>query len=257
LNVSARDPAVTVQNLTKSFERRTALENLSFEVRDKEFVSLVGPSGCGKSTTLRLVAGLAPPTSGRVLNRGVPVDGPVPDAAIVFQSPVLLPWRRTLENVLFNAEMRGTAGSRYRERALELVRLAGLEGFERSYPHELSGGMQQRVAICRALLLEPSLLLMDEPFGALDVLTRERMTFELQRIWTAAKNSVLFVTHSITEAVLLSDAIVVLSARPGRVKVVLRVELPRPRTAKTLSDPGFVRLAAEVREHIEGQGAGA
>jgi NitT/TauT family transport system ATP-binding protein len=255
LNVSARDPAVRVQDLTKSFERRAALENVSFDVHDNEFVALLGPSGCGKSTTLRLVAGLARPTSGRVLYRGVEVGGPVPDAAMVFQSPVLLPWRRTIENVLFTAEMRGLSGSRYRERASELVRLAGLDGFERSYPHELSGGMQQRVAICRALLLEPSLLLMDEPFGALDVLTRERMTFELQRIWMAAKSTVLFVTHSITESVLLSDSIVVLSARPGRVKSVIPVGLPRPRTAKTLSDPGFLRLAAEVREHIEGEGA--
>jgi NitT/TauT family transport system ATP-binding protein len=246
-----------VQDLTKSFARRTALEKVSFEVRDKEFVALLGPSGCGKSTALRLVAGLARPTSGRVLNHGVEVSGPVPGAAMVFQSPVLLPWRRTIENVLFNAEMRGMAASQYRERALDLVRLAGLSGFERSYPHELSGGMQQRVAICRALLLEPTLLLMDEPFGALDVLTRERMTFELQRIWMAARSTVLFVTHSITEAVLLSDAIVVLSARPGRVKAVVRVELPRPRSARTLSDPGFVGLAAEVREHIEGEGAAA
>jgi NitT/TauT family transport system ATP-binding protein len=257
LSVSARDPAVRVQDLTKIFEQRTALASVSFEVRDNEFVAVLGPSGCGKSTALRLVAGLARPTSGRVLQRGIQVDGPVGDAAMVFQSPVLLPWRRTIENVLFNAEMRGLPAGRYRERASELLRLAGLEGFDRSYPHELSGGMQQRVAICRALLLEPSLLLMDEPFGALDVITRERMTFELQRIWMAMKSTVLFVTHSITEAVLLSDTIVVLSARPGRVKSVIPVGLPRPRTTKTLSDPGFVKLASEVREHIEGEGAPA
>lgn len=243
--------AVSVAGLTKSFSARMAVEGLSFEIGENEFVSVVGPSGCGKSTTLRIVAGLERPTSGAVRVRGRGVSGPVPDAAMVFQSPVLLPWRRTVDNVLFPAEMRGRASSEHRARALELIRLAGLEGFEGRYPHELSGGMQQRVSICRALLLEPFLLLMDEPFGALDVLTRERMGFELERIWSATRSTVLFVTHSINEAVLLSDRVLVLSSRPGRIRSVVPVRLPRPRSASTLSDPRFVELAAMVRELIE------
>ena len=174
---------------------------------------------------------------------------------MVFQAPVLLPWRTTAANVLFPAEMRGERPGKYRHRAHELLRLAGLEGFEARLPHELSGGMQQRVSICRALLLDPTLLLMDEPFGALDVITRERMGFELQKIWSAARNTVLFVTHSIIEAVLLSDVIVVMTSRPGRIKAMIRVDLPRPRDAATLRDPRFVELAAEARDNIETQWA--
>jgi NitT/TauT family transport system ATP-binding protein len=151
------------------------------------------------------------------------------------------------------AEMRGLPAAQYRERALTLIKLAGLEGFEGSLPHELSGGMQQRVAICRALLLDPSLLLLDEPFGALDVLTREKMGFELQRIWSASKTTVMLVTHSITEAVLLSDTVIVMTARPGRAKAIIRVDLPRPRDVRTLKDPRFVDLTATVRENIEAQ----
>jgi NitT/TauT family transport system ATP-binding protein len=177
----ATSAAVSVEGRTQTFETRTVIERLSFEVGENEFLSIVGPSGCGKSTTLRILAGLVRPTSGTVLAGGREVAGPLPDAAMVFQSPVLLPWRRTVGNILFTAEMAGKDGDAYRGRAEELVRLAGLEGFERSYPHELSGGMQQRVSICRALLLDPALLLMDEPFGALDIMTRERMGFD--RVW--------------------------------------------------------------------------
>ncbi|HUI17715.1 MAG TPA: ABC transporter ATP-binding protein [Alphaproteobacteria bacterium] len=248
---SSRRPAVAIEGLYKSFDTGTAVEDLSFEVGDKEFVSLVGPSGCGKSTLLRLVSGLIAPTRGTVRVRDKEVRGPLAGVGMVFQAPVLLPWRTTLANVLFTAEMRGERAERYRARANELIRLAGLEGFEERLPHELSGGMQQRVAICRALLLNPSLLLMDEPFGALDIITRERMGFELQKIWSATRNTVLFVTHSITEAVLLSDTVVVMSARPGRLKAVIAVDLPRPREVTTLSDPRFVALAARVRDNIE------
>ena len=244
-------PALEVEALSKAFAAGPAIEDVSFEARAHEFVSLVGPSGCGKSTILRIVAGLMPGTSGTVRVGGRDVRGPLTDAAMVFQSPVLLPWRRTLENILFPAEMRGRRPAAYRDAARALIQLAGLEGFERHYPHELSGGMQQRVGICRALLLEPSLLLMDEPFGALDVMTRERMAFELQRIWAETRNTVLFVTHSITEAVLLSDAIVVMSPGPGTTKVTLRVDLPRPRTRETLRDPQFVELTGTVRDHLE------
>jgi NitT/TauT family transport system ATP-binding protein len=191
---------------------------------------------------------------GKVSIRGREVNGPIADVGMVFQAPVLLPWRRVLENILFIAEMRGIKPDVYRNRANELIKLASLDGFDRSYPHELSGGMQQRAAICRALLLNPSLLLMDEPFGALDVLTRERMGFELQRIWSANKTTVLLVTHSISEAVLLSDTIIVMTARPGRAKTVIKVDLPRPRNRKTFQDPRFVELMATVRDNIEAQG---
>jgi NitT/TauT family transport system ATP-binding protein len=249
-------PALRVERVTKTFGTRTALDGLSFDAASHEFVALVGPSGCGKSTALRIVAGLVRPTDGAVHVAGRDVQGPIGDAAMVFQSPVLLPWRRTLDNILFVAEMRGRPPGADRGRALELMRLAGLEGFERSYPHELSGGMQQRVAICRALLLSPAVLLMDEPFGALDILTRERMGFELQRIWMTTRNTVLFVTHSISEAVLLSDSVVVLSERPGRAKTVVTIDLPRPRTTDMLGDGRFVDLAATIREHMEARWIG-
>jgi len=247
-------PAISLVEVSKTFGDGTvAVERLSFRVGADEFVTIVGPSGCGKSTTLRMVAGLVSVTGGRVEIRGRPVTGPIRDAGMVFQSPVLLPWRSALGNVLFTAEMAGAGAGAHRTRALELLRLAGLGGFEQRYPHELSGGMQQRVAICRALLLGPSLLLMDEPFGALDVMTREKLAFELQRIWAATRTSVLFVTHSITEAVLLSDTVIVMTARPGTARAVIPVDLPRPRDAKTLSDPRFVELAAAVRDNIESQ----
>ncbi len=245
--------AVKVDGLTKIFESGAAVEDVSFEVKENEFVTLVGPSGCGKSTTLRMISGLVRSTRGVVRIHDQEVSGPIRDVGMVFQSPVLLPWRKTLANVLFPAEMRGENPATHCRRALDLIKLAGLEGFEQSYPHELSGGMQQRVAICRALLLNPALLLMDEPFGALDIITREKMGFELQKIWSATKNTVLFVTHSITEAVLLSDVIVVMTARPGRVRTVIRVDLPRPRDTKTLRDSRFVELAAMVRDNIEAQ----
>jgi NitT/TauT family transport system ATP-binding protein len=251
--MTAAAATVEAAGLTKVFDSGPAVEDLSFRIQENEFVALVGPSGCGKSTSLRILSGLVPATRGSVSLRGRLVDRPIEDVGMVFQAPVLLPWRTAIRNVLFTAEMRGLSSAQYRARALDLIKLAGLDGFAGSYPHELSGGMQQRVAICRALLLDPSLLLLDEPFGALDVLTREKMGFELQRIWGASRTTVLLVTHSITEAVLLSDTIIVMTARPGRVKATLRVDLPRPRDARTLRDPRFVELAAAVRDNIEAQ----
>ena len=250
-------PPVLVTGLSKWFKSVEAVADVSLRVDDRQFVSIVGPSGCGKSTLLRLISGLIPPTGGEVFVRGVPVKSPILDVGMVFQSPVLLPWRSTLSNILFVAEMRGEAPSKYRGRALELVKLAGLAGFEEKRPHELSGGMQQRVAICRALLLNPSLILMDEPFGALDIITRERMGFELEKMWNVSKNTVVFVTHSISEAVLLSDVIIVMSARPGRVMRTFQVDLPRPRGRELLSHPDFVRLSADVRTCIETASASA
>ncbi len=251
--MSVNSVAIKIESLTKAFEKMIAVKNLSFEVKENEFVTLVGPSGCGKSTTLRIVAGLVPATEGKVYIHGKEVKGPIKDVGMVFQSPVLLPWRNTISNILFPAEMAGENPNRYLQRAIDLIKLAGLDGFEKSYPHELSGGMQQRVGICRALLLNPSLLLMDEPFGALDVITREKMGFELQRIWSVSKNTVLFVTHSITEALLLSDTIVVMTPRPGTAKAVIKVDLPRPRDQKTLTEKRFVELMAIIRENIEAQ----
>ncbi|MBW2429032.1 MAG: ABC transporter ATP-binding protein [Deltaproteobacteria bacterium] len=248
-----KNTAVKVDHLTKMFDTGAAVEDLSFQIRENEFVALVGPSGCGKSTTLKILSGLICPTEGRVYIRDQEVQGPIEDVGMVLQSPVLLPWRNSRQNVLFTAEMGGKKPGVYRNRVTELFKLASLEGFEKSYPHELSGGMQQRVALCRALLLDPSLLLMDEPFGALDVLTRERMGFELQRIWSASKTTVLLVTHSITEAVLLADTVIVMTARPGRIKAVIKVDLPRPRDTNTLREPRFIELTGAVRDNIEAQ----
>jgi NitT/TauT family transport system ATP-binding protein len=224
-----------------------AIEAVSLEVKEKEFVSIVGPSGCGKSTLLKLVAGLVAPSGGHVRIGGREVLAPFPDVGIVFQSAVLLPWRTVLDNVMFSVEMLGRAPEGYRDRARGLLALAGLEGFERKYPWELSGGMQQRVAICRALVHDPSILLMDEPFGALDAMTREEMSFELLRIWEERRKTILFVTHSISEAILLSDRVVVMSARPGRVLRVLDIGLPRPRAVEMEFDERFKEYSAEIR----------
>jgi NitT/TauT family transport system ATP-binding protein len=244
--------AVSVEHLTKAFRGKTAVSDISFKARQNQFVSIVGPSGCGKSTVLKMIAGLIEPTSGSVTVDGQKVQAPLRNASMVFQAPVLMPWRSVLGNVLFCIEMRGDSAASYRAQALELIKLAGLAGFENHYPHQLSGGMQQRVSICRALLVRPALLLMDEPFGALDVLTRERMGFELQKLWSLERYTALFVTHSITEAVLLSDSIVVMPGMVGRMPAVtIEIDLPRPRDVGIMKDPSFIELAALVREQIE------
>ena len=224
-----------------------AVEDITLEVGENEFVTLVGASGCGKSTLLKLVAGLTPPTRGTIHIRGAAVREPFPDVGFVFQQPVLLPWRSVLDNVLFSVEMLGRPARQYRKPAGDLLELTGLGGFETKYPRELSGGMQQRVAICRALLPDPSLLLMDEPFGALDAMTREEMSLELLRIWEERRKTILFVTHSIPEAILLADRVVVMTPRPGRVARVLAVDLPRPRTMDLEFDPRFKAASDEVR----------
>jgi len=242
--------ALEIADVHKTFGTLVAVERASFAVEANEFVSIVGPSGCGKSTLLRMVAGLVAPAGGRIRVAGREVTGPIRDVGMVFQAPVLLPWRTTLANILFVADVAGKTTAEHRERALQLMALAGLSGFEHAYPHELSGGMQQRAAICRALLLNPPLILMDEPFGALDVMTRERMGFELQKIWAASRNTVLFVTHSISEAVLLSDTIVVMTPRPGRIQDIVKVDLPRPRDVSVLEHPRFIELSARVRGGI-------
>jgi NitT/TauT family transport system ATP-binding protein len=246
---------IRLLGVEKTYRTRTgdlvhALAETTLDVGENEFVTLVGPSGCGKSTLLKLVAGLVPASQGQIRVREQPVTGPFPDVGFVFQQPVLLPWRSVLDNVLFSVEMLGLDVRQYRKPAGDLLELTGLAGFETKYPRELSGGMQQRVAICRALLPDPSLLLMDEPFGALDAMTREEMSLELLRIWDERRKTILFVTHSIPEAILLADRVVVMSPRPGRVARVLRVDLPRPRTMDLEFDPRFKAHSDEIRALI-------
>ena len=231
-----------------------ALDGVSFDVREGEFLSIVGPSGCGKTTLAMLIAGLMRPTSGVLAVAGRTVDRPQTSLGIVFQNPVLLAWRSALDNVLLQVEMRGQDPRRHRERALELLNSVGLEGFERRLPHELSGGMKQRVAICRALIHDPPLLLMDEPFGALDALTRDQMTLDIQSICARGGKTVLFITHSITEAVFLSDRIIVMTPRPGRVDTILDVKLPRPRRLAVRDDLQFTAHAREIRDRFMAHG---
>jgi NitT/TauT family transport system ATP-binding protein len=235
---------------TRRGESIDALADVTLTVGENELVTLVGPSGCGKSTLLKLVAGLVPATGGSIHIRDQAVREPFPDVGFVFQQAVLLPWRSVLENVLFSVEMLGLDPRAYRKQAVDLLELVGLAGFETRFPRELSGGMQQRVAICRALLPDPSLLLMDEPFGALDALTREEMSLELLRIWEERPKTILFVTHSIPEAILLADRVVVMSPRPGRIARVLAVPLPRPRTMEIEFDPRFKAVSDAVRALI-------
>jgi NitT/TauT family transport system ATP-binding protein len=236
-----------------------ALAGITLSVGAGEFVSLVGPSGCGKSTLLRIVAGLRPATAGTVTVAGRAVRAPIADVGMVFQAPVLLKWRSILLNVLLPAELAGRSTTALRLRAEELLDMAGLKGFGDKLPRELSGGMQQRAALCRALLLDPPLLLMDEPFGALDAMTRDDMALELLRIWgerdlaREARKTVLFVTHSIAEAVFLSDRVVVMSARPGRVAADLAIDLPRPRTVEVRASEAFGRLSLDIFHALTGR----
>ncbi len=225
-----------------------ALASVSFHVRRGEFVAILGPSGCGKSTLLMIVGGLIRPTAGQVAIDGTPVDSPQTDIGIVFQDPVLLEWRTSLGNVMLQVEARRLDRRHYLPRARELLASVGLEGFEDKRPYELSGGMRQRVALCRALVHQPRLLLMDEPFGALDALTRDQMNLDLQRMWLQNPVTVLLVTHSIPEAVFLSDRVIVMSPRPGAVDVIVTVDLPRPRGLETQEQPRFARYVREIKE---------
>jgi len=228
-----------------------ALSNVSLGADAGEFVSLVGPSGCGKSTLLKIIAGLMAPSSGTVRVNDEVVKGSNGSIGVVFQSPLLMPWRTVLQNVLLQIDIRGLPKSDYRERAINLINLVGLAGFENSYPYELSGGMQQRVGLCRALIHDPDILLMDEPFGALDAMTREQMNAELQRVWMQRRKTVLFITHSITEAIYLGDRVVVMSARPGRVLADFKIEFERPRAIDTLiGDPNFADYSRTIRAYL-------
>jgi NitT/TauT family transport system ATP-binding protein len=252
-------PLIELRGVEKVYMSRDgpvhSLRAVSLDVPTGEFLSIVGPSGCGKSTLLKIVAGLLPASDGEARFEGHRIQGPPEGMGIVFQSPVLLGWRTVLDNILLQAEIRGLPLAAARTRALELIQTVGLGGFERKYPWELSGGMQQRAAICRALLHDPSMLLMDEPFGALDAMTREMMDLELQRIWSATKKTVLFVTHSIPEAVLLSDRVLVMTERPGSVAAIYPIALPRPRSFQDMGAPGFVALTNTIRAHFYSQGS--
>jgi NitT/TauT family transport system ATP-binding protein len=227
-----------------------ALEEVSFQVSEGEFVTVVGRSGCGKSTLLKITSGLLPATAGAVRVGGAMVRGPLTNIGVVFQAPVLLAWRKALDNVLLQIEARGLNVAAYRKRALELLELTGLKGFEGKYPNELSGGMQQRVSISRALIHDPPLLLMDEPFGALDAITRDEMNLELLRIWQEAKKTLLFITHSIPEAVFLGDRVVVMTPRPGKVAEIIPIDLPRPRVTGVRDDPKFIGYVRKIRERL-------
>jgi len=225
----------------------TALHDVTLDINDGEFVSLLGPSGCGKSTLLKCVAGLEALTSGSVSVRGKPVNGPPEGLGVVFQRDLLLDWRTVLDNVLIMAEFQGLDRRRQRPRAIALLERFGLGGFIDRHPWELSGGMRQRAAICRALLTEPNLLLMDEPFGALDAMTRDDLNVELTRIWQSDRRTVLFVTHSIQEAIFLSDRVVVMSPGPGRVTRIVPIDLPRPRPLSIQGTPEFAACVTQLR----------
>ena len=231
-----------------------ALRNLDFEVFDGEFVSVIGQSGCGKSTLLKVLAGLLPYTAGSVELNGKPLRGPSPETAVVFQSPVLLPWRTVFDNVLLPIELRQLPLANYRQTALDLLQMVGLQDFAQRYPYELSGGMQQRAAIVRALVQDPRLLLMDEPFGALDAMTREQMNLELLRIWNQSRKTVIFITHSIAEAIFLSDRVIAMTARPGSIADVITIDLPRPRDLAVINTDRFGRHAAHLRTLLDARG---
>jgi NitT/TauT family transport system ATP-binding protein len=244
-------PLISVEDVSKVFTSGArsviALDRISCEFHAGTFVSIVGPSGCGKSTLLKIIAGLMPVSSGNVSVGGRRVTGPLENVGMVFQAPLLLKWRSVLGNILLPVEFARLDVARHRETARALIKLVGLEGFEEMYPHELSGGMQQRASLCRALVTDPQLLLMDEPFGALDAMTRDELDLELLRIWEERKKTVLFVTHSIQEAVFLSDVVLVMSARPGRLLEKIPIDLPRPRSMEMMSMPQLGAYTLKIR----------
>jgi NitT/TauT family transport system ATP-binding protein len=248
-------PVVDIRNLHKIYnpgpKQVEAVSGVSFTIRQGEFVSVLGPSGCGKSTLLMMAAGLESVTSGSLRINGTAVTGARRDTGIIFQDATLLPWKTALQNVMYPAEVMGRPLGPYRERAVELLRLMGLGDFLNKRPRELSGGMRQRVAICRALAIDPSLLLMDEPFSALDAITRDEMNMTLLDIWDRVQKTAIFVTHSIREAVLLSDRVLVMRRRPCTIVADVPVPFPRPRRMDLVDTPEFTALCARLRGHIE------
>ena len=248
-----RNPAIfQVENLFKVFHTDAgsvmALRDVNLDVRQGEFLSFVGPSGCGKSTLLNIIAGLLPASSGQVRFKGHAIDSPSREIGMMFQTSVLFPWRTILQNVLLPVEIFGWNKKEYKDKALELLKAVGLESFVKAYPSELSGGMQQRASLARVLLYDPDVLLLDEPFGALDEFTRENMNLELLKIWTKTHKTVIFVTHNINEAVFLSDRVVVMTPRPGEIARVVDIDLPRPRLLEVMKDQRFGERVFEIRE---------
>ncbi len=259
VEVSTSSRAIRVEHLHKVYrdikgDLVHALDDINLDVEQGEFVSVLGPSGCGKSTLMMIIAGLRAKTAGTVEVFGKPVDGPETNLGIVFQQDVLLDWRTNLENVLLQTDIRKLKRSDYRDRAIQLLEEVGLQGFEDKRPRELSGGMRQRVAICRALIHDPQLLLMDEPFGALDALTREDMTMRLQMLWMHSRKTVLFITHSISEAVFLSDRVIVMTPRPGRVDELFEVKIDRPRQFESMSSAAFASTVNRIRDLFRARG---
>ncbi|MCC6778885.1 MAG: ABC transporter ATP-binding protein [Hyphomicrobiales bacterium] len=253
--------AILCRGLTKSYETRDrqkvlALASVDLTMQTGEFLTVVGPSGCGKSTLLKILGGLIPRTSGEAMLNGSPIVGTRRDVGVVFQSPTLLPWRTVLDNVLLPVDVLNHDRRQGARRARALIDMVGLSGFERKYPNELSGGMQQRVAISRALVHEPALLLMDEPFGALDALTRESMNTELQRIWMETRRTVFLITHSITEAVFLGDRVAVMTPRPGRLAEIIPIDIPRPRTLDVMTSTTFGLYVNRIRELLNSRASG-
>jgi NitT/TauT family transport system ATP-binding protein len=261
LTRGGRSSLIVCRGIGKTYAVRigkpvVALENLNIEIPAGEFITVVGPSGCGKSTLLRLLAGLDRKTRGQMELDGSAINGPRKDIGIVFQAPTLLAWRTVIENIMLPVHVLGLDRRFHEARANQLVQMVGLEGFESKYPWELSGGMQQRVAICRALINQPQLLLMDEPFGALDAITREAMNVELESIWLRTQQTILLITHSISEAVFLGTRVAVMNSRPGTIVDVISIDLPRPRTLDILTSPEFADYVRRIRSVLNGK-AGA
>ena len=244
-------PVLRIKAVRKLYRDLEAIRNVSIDVAASEFVSVLGPSGCGKSTLLMMVAGLVDKTEGEILINGTPVIGPRPEVGVVFQQPVLLPWRTVLDNVLFPIELLKLPRAKYIKRAMELLVMTKIDDFAHHLPRQLSGGMRQRASICRALIHDPSILLMDEPFSALDAITRDEMGVELLRIWQANRKTVIFVTHSIREAAFLSDRVLVMGRRPATIIEEMVINLPRPRHIAMMEDECFNQYVRKLRKAIE------
>ena len=251
------EPYIRLANVGKKYQTKTgeveACGDINLDIKQSEFVAVVGPSGCGKTTILKMVAGLQPYTSGIITVAGKRVDRPQTDVGIVFQEAIMLDWRDVLANVMIQIDIRRMDRAKYEPVAMNLLKATGLEGFERKKPYELSGGMRQRVSICRALVHDPGMLMMDEPFGALDALTREQIAMDIQKLWMETRKTALHITHSIPEAVLLADRVVVMGPRPGRIVEIIKIDLPRPRRLDKLP-PAFNDYAGHIRDIFKSKG---